>query len=561
MKKGKLTVLLLTILFIAIAVVFGRNEIGSRNFPFSVIVTADGAEEEIFCMKIADAYYMFLPSYVNEQNAKIRTNFLYDVSIDGQRLKKDQSCLDFPLNTELELYFRSGNNEGYEAFTFVKSDQVATMYLDVPSGNMDYIHEKKGNAEPASIRLYTEDGHLDFCGEAESFNGRGNGTWEADKKAYSLKLLDEADLLGMGNARRWILLSNSYDSSHVRNKVAYEMAAAVGAPFTPEVQWMDLYLNGEYAGLYLLSERNEVHPERVNIDADRSFLVSVEPDWRLALQGYPYVQTESGTAFRIHHGTLPSETMQKIWQSAENAIFAEDGYDTATGKRWDELIDVDSWAQKYLLEEVLANSDVGLASEFFFYEETNGVIYAGPIWDMDISLKDSEEPWLSTRAIIAGRPHLTDLTDRNYFYELLQKPAFYDRVKELYRTEFRPLLVQLLDGGLEVYSDKALPAALANQVRWQERDPEAGYQEIREFLQKRMAFLDACWLDGEVYFLVQVEQPNRVWAFAVFPGETLDFLPEPDSGTWYKSGTEEVLNRSLPVTSDLVIYGKNETPS
>ena len=52
MRRGKTTIFLLTILFAAVAVLFGRNEIGARNFPFSVTVTSDGVQEEIHCMKI-----------------------------------------------------------------------------------------------------------------------------------------------------------------------------------------------------------------------------------------------------------------------------------------------------------------------------------------------------------------------------------------------------------------------------------------------------------------------------------------------------------------------------
>ena len=52
MKRGKPIILLLTVLLAALAVVFGRNEIGTRNFPFSVKIVSDETEEEIRCMKL-----------------------------------------------------------------------------------------------------------------------------------------------------------------------------------------------------------------------------------------------------------------------------------------------------------------------------------------------------------------------------------------------------------------------------------------------------------------------------------------------------------------------------
>lgn len=555
MKRNKPVILLLTVLLAAIAVVFGRNEIGMRNFPFSVIVTSDGGQEELQCLKLGGEYYMFLPSYGEKATEQICINAVYDVFIDGQKLRRNQPCTEFPINTKLELYFRSADNEGYETITFVRSGNMATTYIDTPSGNMDYIHEEKGNSEAGWMRIYTEDGILNYSGALETIKGRGNATWISDKKAYSLTLSQEANLLELGAAGRWILLSGAYDATHLRNKLAFDMAKNANMLFSPECTWTDLYLNGEYAGLYLLSERNEVHPQRVDMDPNNSFLVAIEPDWRLQQQGYSYVQTDSGTAFRIYHNALPEKTLQQIWQTAENAIFADDGYDPVTGKRWDEIIDMDSWAQKYLLEEILINSDVGLASEFFYYDTTDGVIYAGPIWDMDVILiNNADTPWLSDRAIIAGRPHLMELTDKHYFHELLQKPAFRERVEELYRTEFRPLLCRLLDTGLENYLQKTVDAAKANQIRWNGGDSGEKVAGLAEILQKRMDFLDACWIRGEQFFLVQVLQEDRVWAFAAFPGETLEHLPDPEGGAWYRADTGEVLDRTLPVESDLIIY-------
>ena len=69
----------------------------------------------------------------------------------------------------------------------------------------------------------------------------------------------------MGAAKKWILLANAFDASNINNKMAYDFAAKAGCAYTPECRWVDLYLNGAYTGLYLLSERNEVDSQRVDI--------------------------------------------------------------------------------------------------------------------------------------------------------------------------------------------------------------------------------------------------------------------------------------------------------
>lgn len=141
---------------------------------------------------------------------------------------------------------RGGDSMG--SVTFVRSGNVAAIYLDVASGSMDYIHEDLDHSESGRIRVYKADGSPDYSGRVKSIGGRGQSTWGAAKKPYSVTLSDRADLLGMGKAKKWILLANAYDSSHLRNKIVLDASAAVGPPYTPECRWVDLYLNGEYAG-------------------------------------------------------------------------------------------------------------------------------------------------------------------------------------------------------------------------------------------------------------------------------------------------------------------------
>lgn len=555
MKRGKPIIALLTVLFAAIAVVFCRYELGMRNFPFSVIVTTEDSQEEIRCVKLEGEYYVFLPSYAGE-NARICTNRVYDVFIEGQPLTENRPCEDFPVNTKLELFFWSAKNKGYETVTFVRSANVATMYIDVPSGNMDYIHEQKGNAEAASVRLYTEEGVLDYSGSAESLKGRGNATWWAEKKSYSLEMFQAADLLGIGEGQNWVLLSNAYDCSHIRNKVAYDTAAA-GLAFTPDTEWVDLYLNGEYAGLYLLSERNEVHPERVQVPEESSFLVSLEIPSRLVNQNYPYVSTEKGLALRIHHTSLGEEKLQSLWQSVENAILAENGIDPISGKSWDELIDVDSWARKYLLEELFGNYDAGSVSQFFYCDlsEPAGKIYAGPIWDFDDSMKGNKWVNSNPRSFLANRAHFFSVEDAPLFYNLYQKKAFYTRVVELFDSVYEPLITELVEGGLWDYASAVSQAASADQLRWDTQDPAKETEAMVKFLGERLECFYDLWMNGAEYCRMELTSDGTLWScWLVLKGDCPPQLPDLGEGQWYNAVTGEPLDVLQPVLENLMVH-------
>lgn len=113
--------------------------------------------------------------------------------------------------------------------------------------------------------LIKDSGSLDYKGSLKHIKGRGNASWEYDKRPYNIKLDESADLLGMGKAKGWCLLANYLDTSLMRNKIIYDLAEETGIPFTMDARSLDLYINGEYKGTYLLTEKVEVDKNRLNI--------------------------------------------------------------------------------------------------------------------------------------------------------------------------------------------------------------------------------------------------------------------------------------------------------
>jgi spore coat protein CotH len=186
-------------------------------------------------------------------------------------------------------------------------------------------------------------------------------------------LSEPVDLLGLGSAQRWVLLANASDDSHMRNKLVYDFAQSFGLRYSPEAEWLDLYINGEYVGLYLLCERNEVHDQRVAVGQEDSFLVSMELESRMSKQNIPYVTTESLQSFRIHYPTQDTDTaalrIQQTLQTVENAILSLGSPNDSTAAELENLIDLDSWARKYLIEEVFGNMDASYISQYYYLDD------------------------------------------------------------------------------------------------------------------------------------------------------------------------------------------------
>ena len=130
----------------------------------------------------------------------------------------------------LECTFRLGLNDRYSAY----------------SGN--YTDDDGGDAK---IR----------CRGNASYSNKEMRAME--KYSYKLKLDKKADILGMGESKHWYLINNWRDVSNLRHKFAYDMAGMLGLAHT-DCTWVELYYNGEYRGLYLLTESIRIADDRVD---------------------------------------------------------------------------------------------------------------------------------------------------------------------------------------------------------------------------------------------------------------------------------------------------------
>lgn len=573
MRYGKVIACILTLVFLAAAVGIGAMddlpEVEAEPLSLGVLVTSETGTERVSCWEQENGrYYFFLPGYAALEETVFRLEDRREVTIDGQIISDGMSCENFQWEIPYALSVAERGQTTGGTVTFLRSGDVPAMYIDVRSGTMDYIHTEKGNEEPGAIRIYSPEGTLEHSGSLETINGRGNVTWENNpKKPYSLKLSAEADLLGLGTAQKWILMANGFDASNLRNKAVYDFADTIGLAFSPESAWVDLYLNGEYAGLYLLSERNEIHRERIDIDAAGGTLVSIDMQQRMERQDYPHIVVDGDTALRLHSGEKVTEEMTGFWKSVDNAIQAPDGVDPVTGKHYLDFIDLDSWVRKYLIEECFGNVEASAVSHYFYIDgaDETGKVYAGPVWDYDYALGSTRTWQTSTvQAFFCARPYVWDEEDTPWFYALWQKEEFREQVIRVYKTEFRPRMQQLLETGFDEYAAEIAQASRLNQIRWLMDDAAEETESIKAYLTARLAFLDSVWLEGETYYTVTANRTDGsvVSCFALRPGECVPHLPsgsgEADVIGWYDYDTGEAFDISQPIYENKRIYLKRE---
>ncbi len=217
--------------------------------------------------------------------------------------------------------------------------------------------------------------------------GRGNTSFQVEKCSYKIKFDVRTDLFGMGDARDWALISNHFDLSIVRNYIAYAVASKFETQqFACKNQFVDLYINGEYRGVYLACEQVEVQENRVNItegskEEDTGYLI--ELDSRAEDRGfYVFGKFHAVKTPNPNKSELSSEQMTYIFRYVSSA------HSTILKKSWSEVcevVDVDSFAEAYVIYELFKCVDVGYAS-FFMFKEAGGKLAVGPVWDFDRSM-------------------------------------------------------------------------------------------------------------------------------------------------------------------------------
>ena len=140
--------------------------------------------------------------------------------------------------------------------------KLPVIYIDTNDGQVPAFKEdkKKGtfhlqNNEETDKALYS--GKM-------TMQGRGNSTWQWDKKPYKIKLDKKADFYGFGSSKKWVLLANYLDESLLRNTTASGLSEKLGLT-TMQTTWVDLIVNNEYVGNYQLCEQVGIEKSRVSI--------------------------------------------------------------------------------------------------------------------------------------------------------------------------------------------------------------------------------------------------------------------------------------------------------
>lgn len=370
-------------------------------------------------------------------------------------------------------------------FRVMQASPISTVYLTSSNSaqGRDWVDTSKQNIATGSMSMVSADGGSIYSGELKQIKARGNSTFTyADKKSYQIKLNTASDLLGnQEQVKTWVLLASYFDATQMHDKLMKDLATKLGLAYTASCNWVNLYYDGEYRGVYLLSEKNSVGAASVAITDMEEAYKAQNPSYGDNMstglsqnaygQQFQYTKglqepanitggylielnhnmwdeasgfkTRQGVAFNVKSpewcGEEAMRYISEYYQDFEDAVYATNdagaytGYNASTGKYFYDYVDMDSLVKVFLLQELSLNCD-GFISSVYFYKDADGKMFAGPIWDQDMTFGTG---WTKTNA--------ADIKDYHYLAKaLIQIPAFKTAVAEYYSSTFAPAVREWL---------------------------------------------------------------------------------------------------------------------
>lgn len=319
--------------------------------------------------------------------------------------------------------------------------------------------------------------------------GRGHSTWTWPKKPYKIKLEKKTSLLGMAEAKKWVLLANYADESLLRNTTAFEMARSMGSfRFVPHAIPVDVYMNGVYQGVYTLGEQLEVKTSRLAIDdslanKQTAYLLEIGgADPNVDKKGWNYFDLPSECGINIVIKSPDTEydpeaeynwTQEHFDYIYDYVCKADEAITTLTD--YERYINVDSFIDWFLVHELTYNLDSCFRRSCYITKTTIGKLEMGPIWDFDLAFGNMylDNPKYDDWATIGDTDNsYIGITWYNY---LMTDPKFREKARARW-DEIKDTMVQTAIDTIDSYKPKIMPSAEENFEIWRTLSMANGFQ-------------------------------------------------------------------------------------
>ena len=454
------------------------------------------------------------------------------------------------LETVVELGVANLQRSFLSTLWFLKSSGVTAVFMssdDPISYGREWVESsaKHTNSATGAASVIAADGSFIYEGKLNQIKGRGNGSWDLDKKSYQIKLDKKTDLLqtgeSEGKSKTWLLVTNGNDPTVLRNVIAYSYSQLLGVSKAIDFDIVDLYYDGEYRGTYLLCEKVQIAKGRVDIedleeknedlnpniddativegvnsygmeiryalnienpsDITGGYLIEHEPWWDRYSAESAYFAVRVGG--EIQHFVCKSPEIWSYEEADYMSCLMQDIFDAAAndgivpiwrgssraGMKLADLIDVESLARIYWVNEILKNPDSYVYSSGYLFkdEDTSGCskITFGPAWDFDLACGNTVyDQWNPSISKASGY-----WTRNGVLSALLNNRSVGSIVEGMKSSAITSLRMYLDSEALDAFADRVETSLKMNDYVWGGRSEDR--DDVCDWLNERMDWIES----------------------------------------------------------------------
>ena len=327
----------------------------------------------------------------------------------------------------------------------------------------------------STISVLDENGNIALREATGKVKVRGNWTTTYKKKPLRIKFDEKQSMLGLNDGNKfknWVLLASFKDRSFLRDITGFTLGKELSQNYyTSDFKLVEVYVNDEYFGVYILAEQQEVKDERINID-DAEKNSSNETGYLIEYDRY-YEFEDAETVFELEHGSevkdrngeivsefniesnkdsagytikndlnTPAQRdyiknyMQTLWDKCYEAVNDSTKSEGEIKAVIEEYIDVQSLVDTYLLQEIVCDPDLYITSFFMTLDMSatgnKKLTFQAP-WDFDSTMgnkkHDANEQGLYAGVVGYDVNHQRRGTGNPWMMLLVNQSWFNDMVK------------------------------------------------------------------------------------------------------------------------------------
>ena len=345
--------------------------------------------------------------------------------------------------------------------------------------------------------IFLKDGDNSVFLTGVQIKGRGNTSWDEPKKPFRIKFANRVDLLGLGFARKWVLLANNLDDTLMRNDIAFYVNRLLDGDYAMDGRFVVLYVDGKELGVYYLMKSISDNRGVVRLHDPMGVLVELD---NLHGDGELVYETEGGNCLTLKNvasDDVATEALNEFGETFEEIEYYASIKDYENLKN---VADLESFAEYFLITEFTNNPD-GFSTSWWFYKDGAGdVIHVGPAWDFDFALGNTRWGDVVTSDFhdpakpLTNREGAEDAKEQSVevakiIYHMLEIPEFRAMVEKIYRER---LMGKSKEVVLRIKENTKLlrEVAISDAEKWGKWDFDTEVERLIWWVEKRFRMMD-----------------------------------------------------------------------